>query len=1507
MAESGRSSRRRGGDKADRFAQLRAAKSGIARSAQYEVAEDEIYDLVSEDDYRRMVRDQMKEDTFIVDDDGTGYGDHGLEDWEGRRQQSSDVDDDDDDGGGGKAKNKKRKVDKEQQQQPMKSARIDKMLTKLPKERKLAPVKKPEPAPSQSEEADFMNNLLAEMEAPAAKPAASKTSATASRLSASKSKAASTKRAAKQQLPPAHTKSPFDTPRATLMSRDISDLAGMFDDEPAPVDIGTRVPETVVVDDDDDDTEQAAPEQPAEREPSPSAVVEVPEIQVRAVAKAKATVKVSIAPQVPKEDAPASLAPDQSGNRDWLAMSASLAQASDQALPPQMSSMHVQDKSHVFKADGSLDMFWIDAYERSGIVYLFGKILNTATQSFISCCVTVRNIERNLFFLPRPKKLDEEGHVTDLDVEPFDVYKEVNAMRDKLGIPTWRSKFVERKYAFEVPGIPQQTQWLKAMYSFSDAPFPANASGATFSHVFGTGTSALELFILKRKLMGPCWLNIKNAQVNDRPISWCRFEVVVDNPKDVVPYAEGSKDAPSAPPPLVMMCMNLKTVMNHQKNQNEIAAASLIVYTQARVDGSDAKEKRQPLQFTTVRQLNDMPFPTGFAQMLQESNVKAETQKTERALLSYILALIHKLDPDVLVGHNITGFDLDVLLHRMKHHKINTEWSKLGRLRRQQWPKLQSGPGGTDDAKFSARSVASGRLLCDTYLAAREFVRAKNYSLSNLSQTLLKVDHEDLDREKIPLYYNSARDLVYLLRHATFDAYLAGELAFHLQVLPLYKQLTNLAGNLWARTLAGGRAERNEYLLLHEFHKNKFVCPDKQYGKNAAAVAMPLPSFDDNEDNDEAQQQQQQQQQQQSSSATAAKTTSSRRKPAYAGGLVLEPKRGFYDHYVMLLDFNSLYPSIIQEYNICFTTVQRNEQQDVDDQLPEFPGEGAPPGILPKLIKTLVDRRKLVKGLMKSAKSPDELSQLNIRQMALKLTANSMYGCLGFTYSRFFAKPLAMMITAKGRDILQNTVALAEGEGMEVIYGDTDSIMVHTNSNDLSQVKAMGKRLKDVVNKRYRLLEIEMDGFFQRMLLLKKKKYAALVAEEKDGRIVTSMEIKGLDLVRRDWCGLSYDASNFVLQQMLSGDNREDVIERIHKYLTTLGQDVRQGKMTLDKFIIHKGLTKPPEAYHDAKSQPQVTVALRLKSRGESVRVGDTVPYVICMSPPEAAGANGATGNMSYAQRAFHPDEVRKDPDTHKIDFEWYLQQQVHPPVARLCEPMEGTDNARIADCLGLDASRYRHMLGLGGSGADGLLGADGYQTLDSLLSDEERFKDVVKWTVRCRGCGQSFVCDALARPQQQQQQQEKGSAEYVSGFTCPHDGCGYAVPLPSLVCQLTTTLRGYIMRYQNGWLRCDDQSCQNRSRSLSVYGRRCLFAPLCRGTVTYEYSAHQLYRQLAYFEHLFDHEKFFKKNANEVARVLVQRQLEQIKQLHAVVMQYLERDARRYVDLGKLFSFCRI
>ncbi|RKP01383.1 hypothetical protein CXG81DRAFT_12079 [Caulochytrium protostelioides] len=1170
---------------------------------------------------------------------------------------------------------------------------------------------------------------------------------------------------------------------------------------------------------------------------------------------------------------------------------------------------------HVFESDGALYFYWLDLIEVASVLYMFGKVWSRESQSYASCCLQIKGMQRNVFLLFRDKlqPATTADAATDEDEQPQEavtmahVFSEFNQLRKPHKIGEFKSKVVDRKYAFETAGIPAQGQYLKVVYPFTDPALPMDLQGKSFSHAFGTTTSAVELFLRKRRLMGPQWLKIAGAQTRtSAPISWCKMEVEIASPKQVVLVRGDMDKTPfAAPPPLTVMALSIRTVTNPAKHVKEVVAVAAHLYDHVPLDAPfDPRHPRsRPQRVISLRQLGSAPWPLHFEQALKSNELGPTVLLgNEMGLLSFLMAKIHRADPDVIVGHNYIDFDLDVLLHRMQTLKLD-QWSKLGRLRRTRWPKLQSGGAGMGDSTAAERQVSAGRIMCDTYRAAQEHIRAKQYSLTYLAQTELKLARQDIDFEATASYFESSEKLLHMLKHAEYDCFLTFSLMNKLQILPLTRQLTNLAGNLWSRTVAGARSERNEYLLLHEFHNRKYLVPDRApFGsKEASLVRTDEAGADAGNAN-----------------ANAGK---GRRKPAYAGGLVLEPRKGFYDRYVLVLDFNSLYPSIIQEFNICFTTVQRDE----NTTCPDVPDSAAERGVLPMVLESLVRRRREVKQLMKEdGLSQDKYMQYDIRQKAIKLTANSMYGCLGFSMSRFYAKPLAVLITSKGREILQNTVDLAGQNGFDVIYGDTDSIMIHTNTFNYAEVKKMGMELQKLVNKRYKLLEIETDAIFQRMLLLKKKKYAALkVTNDRGPTIETVLEMKGLDLVRRDWCQLSIETSTYVLNKLFlmessasdapkrgtsaspppNGESGEaaavetdDALQAIHAYLTHVGEAVREGRTPITKFIIYKNLTKNPNEYPDQKSQPHVQVALRAVSRGKQMRAGDTVPYIVCkQESPDVPGLAG---------RAWHPDDVMKPGSGLDVDTEWYLSTQVHPPVARLCGVIEGTDSALLAECMGLDPQKYQKHGGAGGTGGGDALGWGGESgfVLRSQLSDEERFRDAEPWQVVCFGCQTATPFRGLASYDAEAQ-------KIVDGLLCGH--CGAPHVVASLSVQLTMAIRAHIARWSSRELVCDDRVCQTITKQMSVYGRRCL-VPGCRGVMAYRYTDRQLATQLHYYASLLDPARCraAAKTAtmDADARLQINRLLDTyeaqpalVAPMKQVVDRFIAVNAREQVDLGHL------
>lgn len=231
-------------------------------------------------------------------------------------------------------------------------------------------------------------------------------------------------------------------------------------------------------------------------------------------------------------------------------------------------------------------------------------------------------------------------------------------------------------------------------------------TGDTFSHVFGTTTALFEQFVLWKNIMGPCWLTIQADQFGQlNSASWCKLELQVTNARHIMVTPESDK---IETPPMTFMSIALRTTLNVKENKQEILVASARVYENIGLNDTTSIEKLPCKSFTIMRPLGTS-FPTGFEAISKKQRSNIILAKSEPLLLSQFLALLERIDPDVLAGHQLQDVDYPILLSRMRERKT-PGWHRIGRMRRSEWPKTV-GKGGS--SFFAERQLMSGRLLCD--------------------------------------------------------------------------------------------------------------------------------------------------------------------------------------------------------------------------------------------------------------------------------------------------------------------------------------------------------------------------------------------------------------------------------------------------------------------------------------------------------------------------------------------------------------------------------------------------------------------------------------------------------------------------------------------------------------------------------------------------------------------------------------------------------------------------
>jgi DNA polymerase I len=588
--------------------------------------------------------------------------------------------------------------------------------------------------------------------------------------------------------------------------------------------------------------------------------------------------------------------------------------------------------------------------------------------------------------------------------------------------------------------------------------------------------------------------------------------------------------------------------------------------------------------------------------------------KNEKDMLEEFVKIVEAFDPDIFVGYNINNFDIPYIFERLKVCKVSRA---LGRCKRKEMNCRKIG--------IRFRNSVTGRFVVDVYDLIKESVgkgllRLKRYALGDVSKELIGEEKINISHGEIGKYWNGNEEQVEkLIEYARRDADLALKLLLEKDMLSKFIELSKISGLILQDALDGGESTRLENLLLREFGKRDFVIPNR-------------PSPDE-----------------------ILKRTDEREAMGLKGALVLEPEMGLHTNCVVYLDFRSMYPSILISYNICPTTLVLTKENVESINTPynvKFVSPKIREGILPEILRYLIEERNKVKKDISKVSSENEKKVLDARQYALKIMANAFYGYTGYVRGRVYILDIANAITSCGRYLIQKTRDIVETDkNLKVVYGDTDSIMVKLQTTDLDEAFKIGKEIEQKINNGLEgVVQIKIENVFKTLLVLTKKRYAGWSFEKSNGEWNGKLIMKGIETVRRDWCDLTSKTLFNVLKILLEEQNPKKAFNHVKTILGCL----EKNEISIEDLVITKSISKSLKDYKGIQPHIELVKKMKKRSPAGAPGIGDRVGFVI------------TKGLQLMSERAEDPDYVKQH--GLKIDSKYYIESQILPPLERVFE-----------------------------------------------------------------------------------------------------------------------------------------------------------------------------------------------------------------------------------------------
>eukprot|EP00457_Paulinella_chromatophora_P000731 gb/GEZN01000731.1/.p1 GENE.gb/GEZN01000731.1/~~gb/GEZN01000731.1/.p1 ORF type:complete len:1083 (+),score=192.41 gb/GEZN01000731.1/:81-3329(+) len=606
--------------------------------------------------------------------------------------------------------------------------------------------------------------------------------------------------------------------------------------------------------------------------------------------------------------------------------------------------------------------------------------------------------------------------------------------------------------------------------------------------------------------------------------------------------------------------------------------------------------------------------------------------KTEEELLSSWMQFVRASDPDLLTGYNIQNFDFPYLIDRAKKLGVK-DFPFLGRLREipttVKNTTFSSKAHGTRENK---ETIIHGRVVFDVIQAIRRDYKLRSYSLNAVSAEFLNQQKEDVHHSIISdLQLGTDETRRRLASYCLKDALLPLRLLDKLMMVINYVEMARVTGVPISFLLTRGQQIKVVSQLYRKANEQGYLVPVRD--RHVA--------------NDEK----------------------------FEGATVIEPMRGYYTEPVATLDFASLYPSIMMAHNLCYTTLI--SPKDVERLKPDqytktptgdsFTKSDVHKGLLPLILEELLGARKNAKRLMKEEKDPFKKAVLDGRQLALKISANSVYGFTGAQVGQLPCLPISKSVTSFGREMIEQTKQCVEkkyriengyAHDAVVIYGDTDSVMVKFGVATVAEAMTLGKEAAEAITQEFiKPIKLEFEKVYWPYLLMNKKRYAGLYwtnAAKWD-----KIDTKGIETVRRDNCALVKDVVETCLRRVLVDQSVESALS----YAKMMISDLLLNKVDISLLTISKSMAKDGADYDNKQAHVVLAEKMRKRDPLTAPVIGDRVPYVV---------TQGVKGARAY-EKAEDPIYVLENDIP--IDTTYYVENQLRNPLTRIFEPILGAGN----------------------------------------------------------------------------------------------------------------------------------------------------------------------------------------------------------------------------------------